>query len=263
MMRLVGGRRARATVSVGSEVGTALNSALRHQLLLHVAGAFGQRGRIRGKVEHHPVPPAAAGRCVRIIDGDSEAFGPSRRHSPTQSRRDVPAGAAEALKYLFVDDGPALLDVGASQGHALRIRSTRTERTDAKCRNPISKFCHCNSSPYDIRDWMVAPGAGTSNSNFWDCLEAKGAMRRFAGSRQASRTAKDPQVIVGLRRYPLRRPTRNVTHVYGFLARNAVFSPGTASWYASAAASWIRDRAWKKEKSCLAWKICLSAFAWE
>src|ERR1035437_2403714 len=71
---------------------------------------------------------------------------------------------------------------------------------------------------------------------------------------------KTPQVIVGLRRYPLRRPTRNVTHVYGFLARNAVFSPGTASWYASAAASWIRDRAWKKEKSCLAWKICLSAF---
>jgi hypothetical protein len=39
------------------------------------------------------------------------------------------------------------------------------------------------------------------------------------------------------------------------LARNAVFIPGTASWYASAAASWIRDRAWKMEKSCLAWKI--------
>jgi len=30
-----------------------------------------------------------------------------------------------------------------------------------------------------------------SNSNFWDCLEAKGAMRRFAGSSQASRYAKD------------------------------------------------------------------------
>src|ERR1700730_13323289 len=30
--------------------------------------------------------------------------------------------------------------------------------------------------------------------------------------------------------------------------------------YASAAASWICDRAWKMEKCCLAWKICLSAF---
>jgi hypothetical protein len=75
--------------------------------------------------------------------------------------------------------------------HALRIRRTRTERADAKCRNPKSKFCHCYSSPYDIRDWLVAPGAGMSNSNFWDCLEAKGATRRFAGSSQASRYAKD------------------------------------------------------------------------
>src|ERR1035437_10024404 len=46
MMRLVASRRARATVSVGSEVGTALNSALRPQLLLHVAGALVQRSRV-------------------------------------------------------------------------------------------------------------------------------------------------------------------------------------------------------------------------
>ena len=42
------------------------------------------------------------------------------------------------------------------------------------------------------RDCLVVPGAGMSNSNFWDCLEAEGSMRRFAGSSQASRNAKDP-----------------------------------------------------------------------
>src|SRR5665647_253403 len=41
------------------------------------------------------------------------------------------------------------------------------------------------------RDWLVAPGAGFSNSNFWDRLEAKGAMQRFAGSSQTSRHAND------------------------------------------------------------------------
>jgi hypothetical protein len=55
----------------------------------------------------------------------------------------------------------------------------RTKRADAKCRNPNSKFCHCNSSPCDIRDWLVA-SVGMSNSNLSDWLEAKGAMRRFS-----------------------------------------------------------------------------------
>jgi hypothetical protein len=38
---------------------------------------------------------------------------------------------------------------------------------------------------------LVVPGVGLSNSNLWDCLKAKGAMRRFAGSSWASRYAKD------------------------------------------------------------------------
>jgi hypothetical protein len=40
VMRPVAGRWAWATVSVGSEVGTALNSALGHQFIRHVAGSY-------------------------------------------------------------------------------------------------------------------------------------------------------------------------------------------------------------------------------
>ncbi len=123
---------------------------------------------------------ATAKLLVPLGAPDSEAFGPARRSSPAQSRRDVAAGAAEALEYLFVDDSPTLLDIGASQRHALRIRRTRTERADTKRRNPKSKFCHCNSSPYDKAGILGCSRAGVSISNVWDCLEAKGAMRRFA-----------------------------------------------------------------------------------
>jgi hypothetical protein len=66
---------------------------------------------------------------------------------------------------------PPLLDVGASQGHALRIYLTRTQRADTEHLTGIG--------------WLF-PGVGMSNSNFRDCLEAKGAMRRFAGSSQTS-----------------------------------------------------------------------------
>ena len=44
------------------------------------------------------------------------------------------------------------------------------------------------------------------------------------------------------------------------LARNAVFSPGTASWYASAAGPWIRDRAWKNGKELLGMEDLLERF---
>src|SRR5258708_38876973 len=40
------------------------------------------------------------------------------------------------------------------------------------------------------RDWLVAPGAGMSNSNFWDCLEANCAMRRFSGSMRYAKDTK-------------------------------------------------------------------------
>src|ERR1700730_14877400 len=157
MMGLIAGRRARAAISVGSEVSTALNGALGHQFLLHVASALGQRRRARRNIEHNPMPPAAAGRRVRIVDADGEAFGPARRATPTQSRRDVAAGAAEALEYLFVDDGVALFEVRTGQGHVLRNCRTRTEHADAKRRDPKNRFCHYNSSPCDMPGFLVAP----------------------------------------------------------------------------------------------------------
>ena len=90
------------------------------------------------------------------MDADGEAFGPARRSTPAQSRRDVAAGAAEALEYLFVDDSFTLLDIGASQGHALRIRRTRTERADAKRRNG-------RVTPGDIIPewWAISSGIST------------------------------------------------------------------------------------------------------
>src|SRR3974390_1675786 len=110
-MRLVASRGARATGSVGPEVGAALNSSLRHQLLLHVAGSLGQRRRARRNIEHNPMPPAAAGRRVRIIHSDGEALGAARCSTPTQRGREVVSGAAEALEDLFVRNGAAFLDV--------------------------------------------------------------------------------------------------------------------------------------------------------
>jgi len=95
------------------------------------------------------------------------------RSIPTQRGRDVVSGAAEALEYLFVGNGTAVLDVGAGQGHALRIRRTRTERANTKYRNPKSEFSHRNSSLYICRDRSGFPGVGKSHSNFCDYLEAK------------------------------------------------------------------------------------------
>jgi hypothetical protein len=171
MMRLVAGRRARATVSVGSEVGTALNSALRHQLLPHVAGALGQR-RHTGEILNTTQLPPAAGRRVRIIDADGEAFGPTRRATPTQIRRDVAAGAAEALEYLFVNDSAALLEVGASQVILCAFAALEPS-ADAKRRNPKSKFCNYNSFPYDNAGNLGCSPDGVSNSNFWIAWQLK------------------------------------------------------------------------------------------
>src|SRR5258707_37637 len=44
-MRFVASRRTRAAIAIGAEIGAALDCALGRQLLLHVAGALGQRRR--------------------------------------------------------------------------------------------------------------------------------------------------------------------------------------------------------------------------
>jgi len=52
-----------------------------HELRVHVAGVlWDRRGRCRN-VEDYPVPPAAAGRRIRIVDRDGEALGPLWRAS--------------------------------------------------------------------------------------------------------------------------------------------------------------------------------------
>src|ERR1700723_2779432 len=70
MMRLVACRRTRPTISTAAEIGAALDRPLRHQLLRHIASPLGQGRRGGWNVEHNPVPPAAAGRRIRIIDTD-------------------------------------------------------------------------------------------------------------------------------------------------------------------------------------------------
>src|SRR6516165_9294985 len=110
-MRLVAGRWTRAAVATCPEVGAALNNSRRHQLLRYVACSLGQRRRARRNIEHDPMPPAAAGRRVRIIHSDGEALGAARCSTPTQRGREVVPGAAEALEDLFICNGAAFLDV--------------------------------------------------------------------------------------------------------------------------------------------------------
>src|ERR1700746_2046615 len=105
MMRLVAGRRTWTAKTVGSKVGSALDGALGDQFLLHVACALGQCARACRNVEYDPVPPAAAGRRVRIIHGDGKALGAGRRPAPVQGWRDIAPGAAAAFEHLLVADG--------------------------------------------------------------------------------------------------------------------------------------------------------------
>src|SRR6266446_161554 len=80
------------------------------------------------------MPPAAAGRRIRIIHRDGEALGAAGRPAPAQRRRNVAAGAAEALEYLLVGNCGALFEVGAGQAHALRVCRAGAEQAQAKRR---------------------------------------------------------------------------------------------------------------------------------
>lgn len=129
---------------------------------------------IPGEILNTTQLPPAAGRRVRIIDADGEAFGPTRRATPTQIRR-VAAGAAEALEYLFVNDSAALLEVGASQVMLCAFAALEPS-ADAKRRNPKANFVITIPSLRYAGNLGCSPD-GVSNSNFWDCLAAKGASR--------------------------------------------------------------------------------------
>src|SRR5882672_3955705 len=57
-------------VSLVSEVGHALRASTRR--VFSVTRAVGESGRRRRDIVHHPVPPAAPGRCIGIIHGDGK-----------------------------------------------------------------------------------------------------------------------------------------------------------------------------------------------
>src|SRR5258708_38133798 len=92
------------------------------------------------------MPPAAAGRRVRIVNTESEALGCRGRAAPAQCRRKVAAGAAETLEHLLAGNGGALFDVGTCQSQALRLRNAGAQGAHSKCRNPNPDPIHVNSS---------------------------------------------------------------------------------------------------------------------
>src|SRR3979411_872512 len=67
-------RRTRTAVSRSAEVGTGLQRPLRQLCGLPIAGIKAKLGDVRRDVYHHPVPEAAAGRCIRIETSNSEAL---------------------------------------------------------------------------------------------------------------------------------------------------------------------------------------------
>src|SRR6185295_3727763 len=98
-----------------AEIGARLDGAARRLAASGIAGAGGKRVDVGGDVEHHPMPPAAAGRSVGIVDGQREAFRAGGRILPFQRRRNVAALAAEPLEHLRFGYGRARLDFGARQ----------------------------------------------------------------------------------------------------------------------------------------------------
>jgi len=78
MMRLVALGRARAAIAGRAEIGPTLYRALRRRVSLGITPALRQTGHVGGDIKDHPVPIAAAGRRVRIVNGERKtlrAFG--------------------------------------------------------------------------------------------------------------------------------------------------------------------------------------------
>ena len=94
------------------------------------AGAFWQAGRVCRQVGDPPVPEAAAGRRVGVVNADREALSAFRRAGPRERRRDILAGAVPAVENLLVGDLSAGLDVWAGQ----RQRVRRARAQESRCR---------------------------------------------------------------------------------------------------------------------------------
>src|SRR5262252_383513 len=103
-MRLVTLRGAWAAVAWLAEIGPRLHRALRRLAARGIANTAGQRGHVRRDVEHDPVPPAAAGWRVGVVNGDCEALRASRSVLPGERRRDVASVAPKSLEDVRVRD---------------------------------------------------------------------------------------------------------------------------------------------------------------
>src|SRR5262245_51905511 len=122
-VRLVALRWARAAEARLAKVGAALDRALR-QLAAGRARALRQPGCGHRNVDHCPVPPAAAGRRVGIVDGKRHALGILRHARPFKRGGAIAALAAKALKYVLVGQSAAPLDGGALQLEGVSLRSS-------------------------------------------------------------------------------------------------------------------------------------------
>src|SRR6516162_7314818 len=89
-------RRTGAAVTGRTEVGAGLQRARRQLGRPRITGVDGKFADVGRNVDDEPVPETAAGRRVRIVAGDRDAFRACRRPRPRQMRRFVSAGATEA-----------------------------------------------------------------------------------------------------------------------------------------------------------------------
>jgi hypothetical protein len=103
------GRRTRAAVTGLAQVGHALDC-----VRWEIRGAPITFRNACGRgwdVEHDPLPPAAAGRGIGIVDRNREALGPLRSPAPRQSGRMVRSRAAETVENLLVGHERVWLEV--------------------------------------------------------------------------------------------------------------------------------------------------------
>src|SRR5207253_9282345 len=87
-------RWARPAVTGVAEIRASLERARRQQALLRIAGAGGERARVRSDVVNHPVPPAAPRGRVRIMHQYRTALGSGWGAAPAELGRDVEIGRA-------------------------------------------------------------------------------------------------------------------------------------------------------------------------
>src|SRR5215471_21762751 len=114
-------RGAGSPVANVAVVVAALHCPRGHQAFLRISGTCRKRGSSGWDVVDDPVPPAAAGRRVRIVQQQREALRTRRGAAPGERWRYVAALATKLVEHLGVGDRAALGEVSAGQaelGHS-------------------------------------------------------------------------------------------------------------------------------------------------